>query len=278
MAGGRAGAAVRVAGGLAVAVVFLLPLYFLVVGSLREAGVPPPRTPELLPRALHPENYERASELGSLGRAAANSLLVAALAVPLSIVVASWAGFALAQLRGRATSLVVGASLVALMIPSTALLVPRFALYRELGLIDTYVPLVAPALLGMSPFAVLIFWWSFNRLPRGLFDAARIEGITPFGAWWRIGMPLVRPATGALATLAFISTWGNVLDPLVYLFDPDLYTLPLRLRALAQLDAADAPVYLAGAVAATIPVLLVFLVAQRFFLDERGGAGWLGRE
>ena len=188
------------------------------------------------------------------------------------MLVASWAGFALSQLRGRTASIVIAASLVALMIPSTALIVPRFALFRELGVIDTYVPLVAPALIGTSPFYVLVYWWSFDRLPRDLFDSARLEGITPFGAWRRIGMPLVRPATGAVATLAFVLTWGNFLDPLVYLFNPDLYTLPLRLKGLSQLDPSDAPLYLAGAVVVTVPVVLAFLLAQRLFLDDRRAA------
>ena len=272
MAHGRGAKVARVAAAFVVAAVFVLPLYFLLVGSLRESGKPPTRTPQLVPDLGALDNYTRAFDLGDLTRAGANSVLVAALAVPLSVLVASWAGFALSQLRGRTASIVIAASLVALMIPSTALIVPRFALFRELGVIDTYVPLVAPALIGTSPFYVLIYWWSFDRLPRDLFDSARLEGITPFGAWRRVGMPLVRPATGAVATLAFVLTWGNFLDPLVYLFNPDLYTLPLRLKGLSQLDASDAPLYLAGAVVVTVPVVLAFLLAQRLFLDDRRAA------
>ncbi|HEX7255016.1 MAG TPA: carbohydrate ABC transporter permease [Gaiellaceae bacterium] len=262
---------------IAVAVAFLLPLWFMVSGSLREPGQPPPRAPEVIPRPLSTTSYERAFDLVDLGRHTVNSLLVAALTVPLAVLVASLAGFALVLVAGRARALLVGLSFAALMIPVTALLVPRFTMFRWLGLTDTWVPLVAPALLGLSPFYVLLFYWSFRRLPPELLEAARLEGMKPFAMWRRVAMPLVRPVTIAIALLAFIASWGNFLEPLIYLFDPDLYTLPLGLRSLETLDRTNYPVLLAGAVAATAPVVLAFAIAQRYFLHEDRGAGWLGR-
>jgi len=262
---------------IAFGLLFLLPLWFLVAGSFREPGTVPPRTPELFPRPVSTESYGDAFALVDLGRYLLNSLAVAALTVPPAVLVASWAGFALLLLAGRARLVLLAVSFAALMIPVTALLVPRFTLYRWLGLTDTWVPLVAPALLGLSPFYVLLFYWSFRRLPPELFEAARLEDARPFVMWRRLAMPLVRPVTVAVALLAFIASWGNFLDPLVYLFDPDLYTLPLGLRSLAVLDRTNYPVLLAAAVAATAPVVLAFAVAQRFFLHEDRGAGWLGR-
>jgi multiple sugar transport system permease protein len=262
---------------IAVTVLFLLPLWFLVAGSLREPGTVPPRTPELLPSRLSTTSYTEAFALVDLGRYMLNSLAVAALTVPLAVLVASWAGFALLLLAGRARVVLLAVSFAALMVPVTALLVPRFTLYRWLGLTDTWVPLVAPALLGLSPFYVLLYYWSFRRLPTELLEAARLEGVRPFAMWRRLAMPLVRPVTAAVALLAFIASWGNFLDPLVYLFDPDLYTLPLGLRSLAVLDRTNYPVLLAAAVVATVPVAAAFAVAQRFFLHEDRGAGWLGR-
>ena len=90
-------------------------------------------------------------------------------------------------------------------------------------------------------------------------------------------MPLVRPATVAVGVLAFVFTWSNFLDPLIYLYDPSTYTVPLGLRSLSTLGAQDFPLMLAGAVTATVPVILVFVIAQRFFLREFRGVGWLGR-
>lgn len=262
---------------IALAILFVLPLWFLVAGSLREPGTVPPRTPELLPHPISAQAYSDAFEIVDLGRYLLNSIAVAALTVPAAVLVASWAGFALLLLAGRTRVVLLTLSFVALMIPITALIVPRFTLYRWLGLTDTWVPLVAPALLGLSPFYVLLFYWSFRRLPAELFEAARLEDVRPFTMWRRLAMPLVRPVTVAVAMLAFIASWGNFLDPLVYVFDPNLYTLPLGLRSLSVLDRSNYPVLLAAAVVATAPVVAAFAVAQRFFLHEDRGAGWLGR-
>lgn len=267
----------RHAAALAFSFAFLLPLAFMLTGSLRSAGKPPPRTLELIPSPLAWGNYERAFDLVDLGRYTLNSLIVCALAVPLTLVFASWAGFAIARLAPGSRRLLVGLSLVALMVPATALLVPRFVLFRTLGLTDTFVPLVAPALIGTSPFYVLLFYWAFRRLPGDLFDAARLEGLSPFASWRRVAMPLVGPVTVAVGVLAFVFTWSNFLDPLIYLYDERLYTLPLGLRALAELDRQNFPLLLAGAVVATAPVLLAFLYVQRFFFGAYRGAGWLGR-
>ena len=267
----------RHAAAILVALVFLLPLVYMVTGSLRKAGLPPPRSPEFLPSPLAWENYERAFELVDIPRYLLNSLIVAAFAVPLSVLFASWAGFAMARLPRRARTALLALSLAALMVPVTALLVPRFALFKSLGLIDTYVPLIAPALIGTSPFYVLIFYWAFGRIPPELYDAARLGGLTPFQTWRRVAMPLVRPVTLAVGLLAFVFTWSNFLDPLIYLVDQENYTLPLGLKLLAQLDRQNFPLLLAGAVTATAPVIVAFLVVQRFFLAGYRPASWFGR-
>jgi multiple sugar transport system permease protein len=157
------------------------------------------------------------------------------------------------------------------MVPATALLVPRFAIFRGLGLTDTLAPLIAPALLATSPLYVLVYYLAFRAVPADLYDACRVEDLTPMQTWWRVAMPLVRPVTAAVAALTFVVTWSNFLDPLVYVYDRNLFTLPLALRSLATLDMTDYPIFLAGAVLATLPALLVFGVAQRRFLhhDDR---------
>jgi multiple sugar transport system permease protein len=259
-----------------VAVAFLLPLYFMFSGSLRQAGLPPPRTPELLPSPLAWSNYERAFELVDIPRYTVNSLIVVAFAVPLTVLTASWAAFAMTRLPRRWAGALVALSLIALMVPLTALLVPRFVIFKNLGLVDTYVPLVAPAIMGTSPFYVLLYYWGFKRVPPSLFEAARLEGLGPMAIWRRVAMPLVRPVTVAVAVLAFVVTWGNFLDPLIFLVDQEKFTLPLGLRALASLDRTNFPLLLAGSVAATLPVIVAFLIVQRFFLQEFRAPNWVG--
>ncbi|MEV2242384.1 carbohydrate ABC transporter permease [Micromonospora sp. NPDC049891] len=258
----------RTLGAAFVLLVFVPPLVLLVSGSLTEPGLPPSPTPQLVPDPLSTTGYERALDLGGLLRASLNSVLVAVVAVPLSVLVASLAGFALTRIAPRTTTVVVAASLVALMVPATALLVPRFAIFRLLGLTDTLVPLIAPALLGTSPLYVLVYYLAFRALPADLYDACLVEDLSPLRTWWRVALPLVRPVTAGLTALTFVLTWSNFLDPLIYVYDRDLFTLPLALRSLSLLDPTNFPVFLAGAVIATVPALVVFALAQRRFLQH----------
>lgn len=263
----------RSVGAVFVVLVFVPPLLLLVTGSLHQPGLPPPPTPELLPDPATTEGYRDAVRIGGLLRAGVNSLIVAMIAVPTSVLVAALAGFALTQLPRRAAGAILLASMVALMVPATALLVPRFALFRAAGLTDTLAPLVAPALLGTSPLYVLIYYLAFRGIPTDLYDLCRIEDLSPMQTWWRVALPLVRPVTAAIAALSFVITWSNFLDPLVYLYDRERYTLPLALRSLATLDPTNFPVFLAGAVLTTVPALLVFAIAQRHFGNLGSGVG-----
>ncbi|MEV4544639.1 carbohydrate ABC transporter permease [Micromonospora echinaurantiaca] len=269
----RAARVWRTLGAAFVILVFVPPLLLLVSGSLTEPGLPPPPTPQLVPEPVSTTGYRQAVELGGLLRASLNSVLVAVVAVPLSVLVGALAGFALARVAPRVTATVVAASLVALMVPATALLVPRFAIFRTLGLTDTLVPLIAPALVGTSPLYVLVYYLAFRALPADLYDACLVEDLSPMRIWWRVALPLVRPVTAALTALTFVLTWSNFLDPLVYVYDRDLFTLPLALRSLSVLDPTNFPVFLAGAVLATVPALAVFVLAQRRFLHHDDPTG-----
>lgn len=246
----------------------------MVVGSLRKAGLPPPTGVEILPGGATLENFPAASDLVDIPRHALNSLVVVVIAVPLSVLFGSWAGFALSRLPRRTAGALIAISVVALMVPTVALIVGRFTLFRVMGVTDTYVPLIAPALIGMSPFYVLVFAWAFRRLPTDLFDAARLEGMSLFAMWGRVAMPLVRPVTIGVAVLIFVVTWSNFIDPLIYLSDQRLATLPLALRSLSLVPAPDMPMMLAGAVVATVPVVVAFFLVQRVVLGDRPVVRW----
>lgn len=169
-----------------------------------------------------------------------------------------------------------GASLVLLVVPATALWVPRFVLFSQFGLTDTLVPLIAPALMGTTPFVVLLFYFSFRRLSPDLLDAARLEGLGPFAIWRRVAAPMVRPTTFAAAALTFVAHWGNFTDALLYLASPEVTTLPLGLRTLGTLAPTLTSVLFAGAVIATVPAVLAFALAQRRLLAAARAAGWSG--
>lgn len=259
---------VRAGAVLLLCLVFLLPLAFMVAGSLRLPGLPPARGFDWVPESLNTDNYRAVFELVPLWTTMRNSLLVVAVAVPVTVVIASWAGFAIATAEPRAQRRLVVVSLLALIVPVSALWVPRFAMFKWAGLTDTLWAVASPALMATTPFYVLLFALAYSRIPRNLFEAARLESMTPFQVWRRVAFPLGRPATFAVAMLAFIFHWSNFTDALLYLSTPERFTLPLGLRALQTLEPALHPIMLAGAVVATAPAVIAFFAAQRSFFTR----------
>jgi multiple sugar transport system permease protein len=252
----------------ALALLFLAPVLLMVSGSLRPAGQPPAVGVELWPAEPTLEAYRRLPGLLPVWTYLASSSVVVALAVPLTVLVASWAGFGMQLLSSRLRRWAIGASLVVMMVPVTAVWATRFEVFRLLGLVDTYVPLVAPALMGTTPFYALVYAWSFSGIPASQWQAATLEGAGLLRTWRRIAMPQARPATLAVAVLAFGFHWSNLIDPLLYLQSADRYTLPLGLQFLRLLNPTDWPLLMAACVLVTAPSVAVFLLAQRVLLAD----------
>lgn len=246
----------------------VLPLLLLLAGALREAGGPPPRGLDVLPTDPTLDAFARLWQLLPVGRYLLNSVVVVLVAVPLSVAVSSLAGFSTVLLGPRARRAVVAACVALLTVPAAALWSSRFEVYAALGVSDSLLPLVAPALLGTSPLFVLLYAWAFGRVPRTQLDAARVEGAGVLRTWWSVAVPQVRPVTLAVVVLAFTAHWGNLVDALLYLRRQELFTLPAGLRTLQLLGPTDFPLLLAGAVVATAPAVVVVLAAQRLFLDD----------
>jgi multiple sugar transport system permease protein len=254
---------------------FIAPLAMMVLGSLRGPGQAPPRSLELLPSSPGLGGYERAFEAVPLWRALWNSLALAALAAPLAVLFASLAGFALARMSRRARRRGMVVVLALLAVPVSALWVPRFVIWEAIGLQDTRIPLLAPALMGGSPLFVLLYVYAFRRLPGDMLDAARVEGATAWRLWRTVAMPLVRPTTVAVALLAFALWWGAFSEPLLYLQAQEDQTAPLALRSLQQLGRSEWSAILAGATVVSAPVAVAFALALRNVIPRKG-AGWLG--
>jgi len=251
-----------------ISALFVLPLIWMFAASLRQPGLPPPRTVEWLPNPLTWSNYARVFQLLPLGRYILNSLLVAGLAIPITLVTASLAGFAMAQLSRRTQSRLISLSVILLIIPATAVWLARFILFRELGLFNTYAALIAPSIMGSSPLFVLLFFWNFRRIPPDLYEAARIDGASPLNIWWRVALPLSTATLVVVSILTFLLYWGDFVTPLFYLKSQTLYTLPVGLRQLQELDRTNWSLLLSGAVIMTLPPVFLFAIAQHFFLQE----------
>jgi multiple sugar transport system permease protein len=262
---------------IAVTIVFLFPLLSLLVAPLRPPGAPPPRGLELIPSDPSLRSFRDAFTLVPLARSILNSLIVTVIAVPITIVAASWSGLALRLITGRMKILIIGALVLMATVPMTAVWIPRFVMFDKLGLVGTYVPLIAPALMGGSPLFVLFYAVAFHRIPHEVFEAAIMEGCGALRLWRRVAMPLVKPTTAAIALLAAVTFWSNFIDPLLYLKAEEDLTAPLMIHSLDLLGPTNWPVFLAASLVITVPIIIAFFAAQRFFEGQERGGSWLGR-
>jgi multiple sugar transport system permease protein len=255
---------------LLVALLFLLPLLWMVTTAFHRPGTPLPTSLRLLPPQPTVQNFARMWTVVPLGRYTLNSLLVVALGVPLTLLTASWAGLGMARLPRRSQRRWVVLSLAVLMVPAVALWSPRFLVYRALGWYDTVWALVAPAWMGTTPFFVLIFYRAFRRIPEAMYDAARLDGCGVLQLWWQVALPMGHTSLLAVALLSFIFYWGDFTSPLLYLNSESRYTLPVALQLLQQLTRADWALLMAAAVWVTFVPLALFLLAQPFFRERDG--------
>jgi multiple sugar transport system permease protein len=209
---------------LALMFLFVFPLVWMVSYSLRSSGLPPPTRLELFAPPLAFENYARINTYLPVGKYLLNSVKVAAFAVPLTLITASWAGLALVLLAPRTRARLLALSVALLLVPTPALWVPRFIIFNAANLTDTLAVLIVPALMGTSPFYVLLFYFAFARVPRDVYESARLDGAGVLQTWYLIALPLARPAVIAVAVLSFTFYWSNYVDPLLYLHSASNYT------------------------------------------------------
>lgn len=252
----------------AVVAAFVLPLWWMIVASLRPVGLPPPRTIEWWPADPQWRNYAEIFRQVPMGRYALNSLLVVLVAVPMTLLTASLAGFGLSQLRGPWRNWLLIGAIALLMVPAPAVWLFRYQLLSWLGLLTSLWALVLPAFAAGSPLLVLLFYWTFRRNPPELYEAARVEGADAWTAWRKIAMPMARPTVAAVTVLAFALYWNDFTNPVLYLYRPSTYTLPVGLQILKQLDATNWSLLMAGAVVVTLPIVLLFLALQPLFLSD----------
>jgi multiple sugar transport system permease protein len=267
----------RLSAGLAVSVLFVLPLYFAVVGSVRESGAPPPATIAWWEPEPHWENFRTVFEMVPMTKYLRNSLLVVAAAVPITLIISSLAGFAVSQIAQETRDWVVNLCVAMLLIPGAAVWLFRFQLLVWLGLLDTLWALIVPAFAASSPLFVLLFNWNYRRVPEETFDAARLDGANAWTAWWRIALPLSRPTLIGVTVLSFVLYWSDFISPVLYIYNPNYYTMPIGLQLLNQVGSTNWPVLMAGALIMTAPVLVLFLLLQRFFLHDLSLAGLFDR-
>jgi multiple sugar transport system permease protein len=233
--------------------------------------------PSVLPRQLSAEGYRTvltAESQTPVLRWFLNSLLAASLHAVLVLAVASTAAYALARMRFRGRRALFAVIVATLFVPPFALLIPNYLIVDQLGWLDSLAVLVVPG--AASAFGVFFLRQFFVSLPVELEEAAELDGANRWQIFSRVVLPLARPALATLAVLSFLTNWNDFLWPIYVLFSPDRLTLPPGLATLQSAYVTDYPVIMAGAVLASVPVLVLFVIAQRYVIEGVSRTGLKG--
>ena len=254
------------------AVVWLLPAVWVLVTSLKLTENIVRLPPEWIPWPATIEHYGEvlfsSSRTARIGRAFFNSTVVSLGSVALVVLTSAMAAYPLARMRFRGRHLVFGLIVGSLMIPNAVILVPQYVLVQRLGWLSSYQGLIVPEAAMTFAFGVFLLRQFFLTIPTELEDAARIDGADPWQIFTRVVLPLSQPVLGALAIFAFRSAWNDFLWPLIAVNKPDMFPLPVALAMLRGAYAAESygPI-MAGAVLSALPLLIVFLVANRRIVE-----------
>lgn len=243
----------------------IFPMLWMLSASLMPAGEASTYPPHLLPRKITFEHYATLFTRLNLGRYFVNSTIIAVAVTGISLVVNSMAGYAFAKLRFRARDRIFRILATGLVIPVQVAMLPLFLLMKQLGLINTYWGVIIPGM--ASIFGIFLIRQYAFSIPDDLLDAARIDGAGEFRIYWSIVLPTITPILATLAIWTFLSTWNDFMWPLIVLSDESNYTLPVALANLVGEHVQDTELMMAGSVLTILPVMLVFLFLQRYYIQ-----------
>lgn len=247
------------------ALVTLFPLAWMVSASLMAPGEASTYPPPFLPRAATLANYRLLLAEHGIVRQAANSLFISLLATGLSLLFNLTAGYAFAKLRFAGRERVFRVMLGALVVPAQVTMMPLFLMLKEMGLVNTYAGALVPWL--ASVFGIYLVRQYALTIPTEILEAARMDGANELHVFGLVVLPLLKPIIVTLGVLTFLGSWNDFMWPLIVLTDHDVQTLPVALATLSREHVQDAELMMAGAVITVLPVLLLFLGLQRYYMQ-----------
>ncbi|GGR82956.1 sugar ABC transporter permease [Micromonospora fulviviridis] len=268
--------AVRYTALVLITAVFVTPLVWMTLTSLKTYDDAQQDPPSWLPDPFSTYGYDQIvnNTANPVLRWFVNSMLAASLHTLLVLVTASMAGYALARLRFRGRKLSFALIVGTLFLPPTSLIIPNFIIADRLGWLDTLTVVVVPG--AASAFGVFFLRQFFLSIPAELEEAAVLDGANHWQVFTRVLLPLSKPALATLAVLSFLANWNDFLWPVYVLFSPERLTLPAGLGLLQGAYVTDYPVIMAGAVLASLPVLILFVLAQRHIIQGVSRSGLKG--
>ncbi|MCT4564964.1 MAG: carbohydrate ABC transporter permease [Maledivibacter sp.] len=252
----------------------LFPFYMMFVSSTLSNKEILTERPRLIFGSNLANNYKNFNERFNVAKVLFNSIFITITYTILSLLLHSMAGYALAKFEFKGKNLIFSIILITLMIPLQVLLIPLFKMMNSIGWQNSYQAVIIPAL--ANAFGIFLMRQNMISFPDSLIEAARIDGSGEFAIFFKIVLPTMRPAIGALGIYNFMAQWGNFMWPLIILSTKDKYTLPVALSALEGLQRRDFGVIMFGSTIATIPIMIIFLIFQRQFISGMLGGSVKG--
>ena len=269
------GLALQLIGLIGLALLMLLPLIWLLTTSLKGVNENIFASPPiLLPAQPSLQAYQRLFAANPMGTYLLNSTIVSGVAVLANLLFCSLAAYPLARLRFAGRGLVLALVVATILIPFQVVMIPLYLLMVQIGLRNSLWALILPQ--AATAFGIFLLRQSFLAVPVELEEAARMDGCGPLGEWWNVMLPAARADLITLAMFVFIGTWGDFLWPLIIIDDPSLYTLPMGLQQLSSSFSLDWRLVAAGAIVSILPVLLIFILLQRYILPSATADGVKG--
>jgi multiple sugar transport system permease protein len=250
---------------IAAAVVTAAPLLWMVSASLMVRGDANAFPPALIPRRWTVEHYTALFTRLQLARSVFNSAFLAVAVTAVSLLVNSMAGYAFAKYRFRGRDPLFKLLVISMVIPAQVTMLPLFLMLNKLGVINTYLGVIIPGMAGI--FGIFLIRQAALAIPDSLLEAARMDGAGDLRIYWSVVLPLCKPALVTLALFTFMGTWNDFLWPLIAMTDDTMYTLPVALANLSLEHVQDTELMMAGSVLTVLPVLLVFLALQRYYIQ-----------
>lgn len=248
------------------AIIMAIPFLWMLSTSLKTEGVVFSIPPKWIPDEIMWSNYKQAIEQAGLFEGFINTLKIVIPTVTIGIFSCSLAAYGFAQLRFPGRDKLFMVLLATMMIPSIVTMIPSYVLFMKLGWIDTYKPLMIPAMFGGAS-CVFFLRQYFKTLPRELIEAAKLDGLNDFGIFMRIALPLSKPAIATQAIFGFLGGYNDYMAPLIYLNSPEKFTIQLKLATFNGAYSSQWTLIMAGSVLALIPTLLLFFFAQKYFVE-----------
>lgn len=260
------------------AIPFVFPTWWMITSSLKPVNEIFAFPPSLWPADPTLQAYADAFTIQPFAQQYFNSLYIAVVVTVGTMLIAAMAGYAFARIRFPGQNVLFLVVLVGLLIPSEVTIVPLFQMFNALGLVNTHWPLLLVTTFGApSVLATFIMRQFFLTLPVELEEAARLDGLGRWAIWWRIAVPLSRTALAAVAIFTFLHVWNLYLEPTVYLLSPELFTLPQALTRYTDAYGGEMwNVQMAASTMTALPVLIVFVFAQKQFVEGLAQTGLKG--